>query len=67
MWRFSTAITLNNETGPVYIVPIRTISGTPQIEPGGPLKPGFKTYVNGVHLHPELDCLFIVPLRKKEL
>ena len=64
LWRLSTGITINNDTGSVYLIPIRTVSGSPQIEPGGPLKPGDQAYVdNGVKLQPELDCLFIV--RKK--
>jgi len=66
LWRFSTTITINNETGPVYLIPICNISGEPQIIPGGPLTPGSKTYANHVELKPELDCLFIIPMKKNE-
>ncbi|MCJ1235120.1 hypothetical protein MMC14_003084 [Varicellaria rhodocarpa] len=68
VWRFSKAKTINNETGPVYFVPLRTVSGTPCIE-GTPqvegclLEPGYKVYMNEMRLQPELDCLFIVPKR----
>ena len=65
LWRFSTGVTVENETGPVHLIPIHTVSRTPRIEPGGPLKPGFKVYVNDVKLQPELDCLFIVPRKRK--
>ncbi|MCJ1235125.1 hypothetical protein MMC14_003089 [Varicellaria rhodocarpa] len=65
-WRFSKAKIIKNDTGPVYLIPLRIVSGTPRLEgtsqvEGCLLEPGFKVYMNEMKLQPELDCLFLVP------
>jgi hypothetical protein len=64
VWRISNRITIHNETGPGYLIPVH-ISGSPCLTPGGPQKPGSYTYYSvDTELSPELDCIFLAQHRK---
>lgn len=60
LWRFSVAAKIERgNSAPVHIVPIRVITGEPQIVGKGLLKPGFMIFGNDLTITPELDCLII--------
>ena len=65
-WHISNSIPIRNTTGPAYLIPIR-ISGSPCLNPGGPLQPGWYTcYTVETQLDPELDCIFVGTINKRD-
>jgi len=65
VWRISNRITIHNTTGSGYLILILEISGSPSLTPGSPQKAGWYIYIPvDTDLVPELDCIFVVPMKQ---